>query len=221
MPPFLFTKGPESTFFNEATLRLTCPIAGADFVGKLIAPDAAAKAAAKKRPKQPDLTEETEAKRAKKGVAKANGKAKPQAKPKPESITAESKETVANLQTDITFKELFGAGEVSSARPRRWMDDLVTCLEKAYGKPLEQPDDSAAGGKTLVGNLLSMGLEFALTGKLTVDKKTYKDWSKAGLRNRMGFATVTVVAVFAAPPPPEFWIDYYGLIIMEPGCKLD
>jgi hypothetical protein len=101
------------------------------------------------------------------------------------------------------------------------MDDLVTCLEKAYGKPLEQPDDSAAGGKTLVGNLLSMGLEFALTGKLTVDKKTYKDWSKAGLRNRMGFATVTVVAVFAAPPPPEFWIDYYGLIIMEPGCKLD
>jgi hypothetical protein len=45
VPPFLFTKGPESTFFNEATLRLTCPIAGADFVGKLIAPDAAAKAA--------------------------------------------------------------------------------------------------------------------------------------------------------------------------------
>ena len=38
---------------------------------------------------------------------------------------------------------------------------------------------------TLVGSLISMGLEFALTGKLVVGKKTFKDWSKA-MRRHVG-----------------------------------
>ena len=182
VPPFLFTKGVESSFYSEATLRMTCPIAGADFVDKLIPLDAAAKAAAKKRPKAPDLAEETEAKRQKKASGKAKPKPKREPKQPKESITAENKDTVAQLQSDMTFRELFGSGEVASSRPRRWLDDLVACLEKAYGKQLDKIDEvyTVTSKMGAVGTLLSMGLEFGLTGKLTVDKKTYKDWSKVG-----------------------------------------
>lgn len=162
-------------------MRLTCTIAGADFVSKLVPMDAAAKAAAKKRPKAADLNEEPDSKKPKKAKAKST-KPKPPAAPKikPENeITLESKESINALQSDVGFSQLFGRGEVESSRPRRWMDDLISALEKAHGKQLDPLEDHLTSKTATVGSLISMGLEFALTGKLTIEKKTFKDWSKA------------------------------------------
>ena len=151
---------------------------------KLIPLDAAAKAAAKKRPKAPDLADENDAKKQKKAAAKNKAKAKPKAKTKPESVTSENRESIVGLQSDVGFTEFFGSGEVASSRPRKWLDDLVACLEKAYGRPLEKLDNAYNSTSKMgaVGTLLSMGLEFGLTGKLLVEKKSYKDWSKAHTR---------------------------------------
>ena len=176
-PPFLFTQTSQSSFFTDATLRLTCPVAGADFVSKLVAPDPEAKAAAKKRAKAPDLTEEQENKRPKKGggAGKAKAKAKAKTKTAEADITQETTRSAAGLEADVSFKNSFGAG----SRPRRWLDDLVTCLEKAYGKSLEPFEDTLSQKSIMIGSLVSLGLEFALTAKLTIGKKTFKDWSKA------------------------------------------
>ena len=186
VPPFLFMKTSESTFFAEGSLRLTCPIAGADFVNKLIAVDPAAKAAAKKRAKCPDLSEEPEAKKQKKAAkSKASARPKGKAKAKPEdSIVQETTASAAALEADVSFQGLFArSSDLEGSRPRRWMDDLLACLEKANGKQLDAFDETMTAKTTLVGSLISMGLEFALTGKLVVGKKTFKDWSKAMRRH--------------------------------------
>ena len=181
LPPYLFAKTSESAFFTDGTLRLTCAIGGADFLSKLVAVDPATRAAAKKRAKAPDLAEEPETKKAKKAKAKAKPKAKASGKKNGADCVEETAETAALLAADVTFKAAQRA-DVEGCRPRRWMDDLLAALEKAHmsacGKHLEPFDDTLTPKTALVGSLLSLGLEFALTGKVLIGKKMLKDWSK-------------------------------------------
>lgn len=172
-PPFLFVKGSESAFASEAQVKLCQPIAGSPFLSKLIPLSAEAKAAAKKRPKLADVGDEPDPKKAK---AKAKGKAKA-AKPKagkqnPDADLAETKDSVEGLEVDMVFSN--GSSDEKGRRPRRWLDDLLSAVSKAYGKPL------SLDAHPIVPAVISLGLEFALLAKLSAGKKKFKDWSKAG-----------------------------------------
>lgn len=171
-PPFYFTKGAESSLCSDAALKLGAPIAGAEFLTKLVPTDKGSK----KRMKAPDLVDESEAVPKKKAKGQAKTKPKSKAKAKAGSNPfAETVDSVAMLEEDIAMGESCSEG----ARPRRWLDDLLAALEKANAGPLE-PLNVSPHGK-VISNAISLALEFALTAKLTVAKKSFKEWSKAGL----------------------------------------
>lgn len=173
-PPFLFVKGSESAFASEAQVKLCAPIAGSPFLSKLIPLSAEAKAAAKKRPKLPEVGDESDPKKAK-GKAKAKAKSSTKKatgiKQNPDADLTETKESVNALELDMVFN----TGDEMGRRPRRWLDDLLSAVTKAYGKPL------SLDVPPIVSAAISLGLEFALLAKLSVGKKKFKDWSKAGL----------------------------------------
>eukprot|EP00438_Fugacium_kawagutii_P020454 Skav206759 [mRNA] locus=scaffold167:274561:284256:- [translate_table: standard] len=179
-PPFLFSKGPESSYFSDAQMKLCCPIAGAAFFSKLIPVDPdLKKEEKKKRAKMPEVGEEPDAKKAKKAAPKPKAKGKCKAKPKPgadkKDSFAETVESAQVLQNEVTFMADTGSEEFGK-RPRRWLDDLVCAITRAYGKDLSEMQPSH---RELVGEAFSMSLEFALEGKITIQKKKFKEWSKA------------------------------------------
>ena len=150
-------------------MKLGVAIAGADFFNKLVP----VQNVPKKRVRAPELGDEPDKKAAKtKAAPKKSGKAKAKAVAKANPF-AETQSSIVQLEEDVAM----GSGE--GARPRRWLGDLLAALEKANSGPLPAYNFDSAHGR-LVSSLISLALEFALTGKLVMGKKTFKEWSKAG-----------------------------------------
>ena len=177
--PWIITKGVESSQVTEAQQRLCTPVAGSAFIAKILKgsvkqSDDSQACKKKSKPKVPNLEDEPEGGRRPK--AKAKGKAKAAGTKRKASGMLE--ETAEDLQDDVAF-EMHAAGALHpGTRPRRWMDDLLGALTAANnGKPLDAPYDTPKG--RLIALLVSYGLEFALTGRLALGKKVFKDWSKA------------------------------------------
>ena len=173
--------------------KLCCPIQGAIWVEKSIA-DAAREAAAsgtapKKRPRVPDLGQPEKPAKVPKAKAKGRSKAKAKAKPKAKAASGSLADGEAEtLQEDIVMEEPGGDYDDSSAtRPRLWLDDLIGCLSRCLPAGLLQTVDASLGGDSkdvrdaseVFSQGLMHGLEFALTGKLVLNRKTYQVWSKA------------------------------------------
>ena len=177
--PYILKAGADSSHTIEAQQKLCTPIAGANFVSKILRSAGETK---KQQPKvkAPNL-EDDNADYKKAAKAKAKGKAKAKSsssKRKTGQLPDAQQENAAALQDDVKFEVSFRGGAQEGLRPRRWIDDLLQALVVANrGKELKADWDSAEG--KLFGMLVSYGLEFALVGKLSVGKKTFKDWSKA------------------------------------------
>ena len=163
--PWLLTKGPDSKDMSEVEIKLCTAIAGAPFVSKLNPKKTDAKAS---KVKAAAIEEEEGKKQSAKGKAKSKAKAK-SGKRKAQGGD-DMVESSSTLQGPIEHDE--------GSRPRRWLDDLLGALVTAnYGRQLNHPWKSPEGQLTRA--LISYGLEFGLTGTLSMNKKTFKDWSKA------------------------------------------
>ena len=175
--PYLFKKGPESTAVSEATERLTCPVAGATYIRKLLDAQAASEAPAKKRARCPEL--DAAEKPAKKAKAKAKGKAKPKAKSGAKASLQEG-ETETVLEEDVTFA-MESATMPEGCRQRLWLDDLLAAMRRCMTGPFagEGLDTWLRQEGGVFPTLVSYGLEFALTGSVRLQKKVVKEWSKA------------------------------------------
>ncbi|CAE7246052.1 unnamed protein product, partial [Symbiodinium sp. CCMP2456] len=162
--PWLLTRGPDSKEMQDLEVKLFTAIAGAPFVSKL----------GQKRGPDPKPSKVKAAVIEEEPEKKAKGKAKSKAKAKAGKRKAQGDDDMAEPSTALQGPVEFEEG----TRPRRWLDDLLGALITAnYGKPLMYPWNSPAGQLTRM--LISYGLEFALTGSLTLNKKIFKDWSKA------------------------------------------
>ena len=162
--PWLLTKGE----MQEAEVKLFTAIAGAPFVSKLGQKRAAATGTKPTKVKAAAIEDEQDNK---KQTAKSKAKSKAKAKSGKRKAQGDDEmlEPSSALQGPVEFEE--------GSRPRRWLDDLLGALVAAnYGKPLIHPWNSPAGQLTRM--LVSFGLEFALTCKLSLNNKIFKDWSK-------------------------------------------
>ncbi|CAE7458803.1 unnamed protein product [Symbiodinium sp. CCMP2592] len=164
--PWLLTKGPDSKEMQEVDVKLFTAIAGAPFVSKL--GQKRAPGTKSNKVKAAAIEDEEDKKK-----QTAKGKAKSKAKAKAGKRKAQGDDEMLEPSSALQGPVEFGEG----SRPRRWLDDLLGALVAAnYGKPLLHQWNSPAGQMTRM--LVSYGLEFALTGKLSLNNKIFKDWSK-------------------------------------------
>ena len=192
VPPYHFVKGPESAMMIEAREKILCPISGSIFVKKLLQKQRKnqpmsslmevgdmASGVSVKRPKAPDLTDEPEAKKPKKG-AKAGAKSKSKSKAKAKASAAPIiEENEDSLQADIV-----DCGELGITRPRTWIDDVLVAIYKTFSFCNVDMAEAMTAKNTpvslhsTVGSLLSICLEFAFSGSVIWNGRPVKEWSK-------------------------------------------
>ena len=109
-----------------------------------------------------------------KGRAKASAKQSAQAKPGKHSALQDG-ETLETMQGDVSM----GPECPDGHRPRLWFDDLIACLS-ACNMQVPGLGDFESKEAKLFSTVLGYGLEFACSGSVTLKKKAFKEWSKAG-----------------------------------------
>lgn len=137
--------------------------------------------AKKRKPQAPDLGDTV----APKKKAKAQAKKKAAAKPIPDSKKVlQPGENAATLQQDITAAEL-AQSEVGSwfgdARQRLWLDDVLSAVVNtisATGHAKLASSPSNVSDLPVVPYVIGLALEFAIVGKVYLNKRVINQWSK-------------------------------------------
>ena len=195
-PPFLFKLGQLAQNVKEAGEKLQCRVSGAMWLKKLSQPSGTMQSAsaAKKRAKAPDLSEkEQPAKKARaQPKSKAAGAAKPKAKAKTSSRPTSLQEGESIVSNDVEYyRDDSSSGALpSGTRQRMWLDDLLAAivavlkasqLRQGAGGSLDVAIDKYGSSPKakLIAMTISFGLRFALEGRVKINGKTFKEWSKA------------------------------------------